>query len=267
MKQRIRVIALSALCLTLSVTAQDFMPQTQTPKQEYRDINAQSFSVAQAQQPSETSAVVNLVANQQPVQQKGSASNATIASPALTSTEIADVKLTNLTQKTAQLIAQVAELNQTVAALSQRVQGAEFSDEKALPTASQELISALPHLQSIDYATLGGISFIFIGLGFLMGRTGRRQAKQPVSNANEPNLASVVSEAAEDVDTKAEYDFMATEEAIPAMLDLARSYVAMDNFLEAKTVLEEVVKRGDAAQSEEAQDLLNIIEGKTKAND
>lgn len=62
-------------------------------------------------------------------------------------------------------------------------------------------------------------------------------------------------------DTEDEYDFMNTDEAIPAKLNLARSYFAMEDFESARTVLDEILKRGDASQKKEAQNLISKIPG------
>lgn len=63
----------------------------------------------------------------------------------------------------------------------------------------------------------------------------------------------------QDSDTKAEYDFMATKEAIPAKLDLARAYITMEDFKAAKEVLQEIVKHGDEQQQQEAHTLLKDL--------
>ncbi len=60
-------------------------------------------------------------------------------------------------------------------------------------------------------------------------------------------------------DTKNEYDFMGSSEGIPAQLDLARAYIAMENYAGARMVLENVSAKGDAEQRQEARDLLTKI--------
>jgi FimV-like protein len=63
-------------------------------------------------------------------------------------------------------------------------------------------------------------------------------------------------------DVKSDYDYLSTKEAIPAKLDLARSYIVMEDFEAAKKVLEEVQKEGDDKQKALAADLLKECEPK-----
>lgn len=60
-------------------------------------------------------------------------------------------------------------------------------------------------------------------------------------------------------DSSDEYDFMSSDEAIPAKLDLARAYMTMGDHLAAKGVLEEVLARGNAEQKAHAQNLITKI--------
>lgn len=57
-------------------------------------------------------------------------------------------------------------------------------------------------------------------------------------------------------DVKSDYDYLSTKEAIPAKLDLARSYIVMEDFAAAKEVLQGVLKSGDDAQKKLANELL-----------
>ena len=56
-----------------------------------------------------------------------------------------------------------------------------------------------------------------------------------------------------------EYDFMGSEEALPAKLALARAYIEMGNETEARSALAEVVAKGNNAQREEALQLLKEL--------
>ena len=67
-------------------------------------------------------------------------------------------------------------------------------------------------------------------------------------------------ELSEANDTRDEYDFMATKQAIPAKLDLARAYIDMGDVFAARTTLEEVLTQGDNAQVQEARQLLGRLE-------
>ena len=66
----------------------------------------------------------------------------------------------------------------------------------------------------------------------------------------------------DEIDTKDEYDFMGSSEAIPAKLDLAHAYIAMEDFSSARKVLRQVISSGDAKQQNEANDMLDRITGK-----
>lgn len=57
-----------------------------------------------------------------------------------------------------------------------------------------------------------------------------------------------------------EYDFLATEEAIPVKLDLARAYIDMDEAESARVVLQSVLEEGDSDQKSEAKALLKELE-------
>ena len=59
-----------------------------------------------------------------------------------------------------------------------------------------------------------------------------------------------------DDDTQNEYDYMGSSESIPAKLDLARTYIAMEDYVAARIALEEVSEGGSEAQKKEAADML-----------
>jgi len=62
-----------------------------------------------------------------------------------------------------------------------------------------------------------------------------------------------------DEDTKDEYDFMSSKDAIPAKFDLVNAYMAMENYTAAQDVLEEIIKFGNEEQTARAQKLLDGI--------
>lgn len=69
-----------------------------------------------------------------------------------------------------------------------------------------------------------------------------------------PGVAEVA--VASENDTEAEYDYLGSNEAIPAKLDLARAYIAMEDFENARKVLDEVISVGNKHQQQEARSLL-----------
>lgn len=63
-------------------------------------------------------------------------------------------------------------------------------------------------------------------------------------------------ELSEENDIRDEYDFMSTQQAIPAKLDLARAYIDMGDPAAARKVLQEVLLNGDETQVHEAKQLM-----------
>ena len=88
--------------------------------------------------------------------------------------------------------------------------------------------------------------------------------KQPPASLHEKpgpakkqgDSAAAHAEEAGELSEEGDYDYMSTDEAIPAKLDLARAYIDMEDFAAAKEVLQEVLKQGDQGQRNEAQLLL-----------
>ncbi len=57
-----------------------------------------------------------------------------------------------------------------------------------------------------------------------------------------------------------EFDYLASSEAVPAKLDLARAYLQMEDFASAKKVLQEILTQGNIQQRDYAAQLLTQIE-------
>tara|TARA_B100001248_G_scaffold242861_1_gene210706 strand:+ start:30 stop:335 length:306 start_codon:yes stop_codon:yes gene_type:complete len=56
-----------------------------------------------------------------------------------------------------------------------------------------------------------------------------------------------------------EYDFLGSPDGIPSNLDLARAYIAMSQFNEAKTILKQIAQCHEASFQNEAKALLHEI--------
>lgn len=84
-----------------------------------------------------------------------------------------------------------------------------------------------------------------------------KRRKKPVATVVE-QPASAKTEKVVD-DTQSEYDFMGSSEGIPAKLDLARAYIAMEDYVAARESLTAIVKEGSDEQRREANALLNKI--------
>ena len=63
-------------------------------------------------------------------------------------------------------------------------------------------------------------------------------------------------------DTADEYDYMGSSESAPAKLNLARSYIAMEDFAAADQVLTEVIKHGAPEYQQQARTLQQAISDK-----
>lgn len=92
-------------------------------------------------------------------------------------------------------------------------------------------------------------------LGMLVIMPRRRKSRV---NASASKEQSMTSEDAAD-DAEGDYNYMQSEEAIPAKLDLARSYLAMEDYQAARDVLAEILKVGTPSQCEAAQSILDNI--------
>lgn len=74
-----------------------------------------------------------------------------------------------------------------------------------------------------------------------------------------PILIDAPAAAPVEDDTAAEYDFMGSREGMLAKLDLARAYIAMEDFAAARETLLEILNEGGAESRQEAKNLLDQI--------
>ncbi len=103
-----------------------------------------------------------------------------------------------------------------------------------------------------DLIVVGGLLVILLLLLAVLWRRKRQLASFPsLSSHSEVNAVPV-----EEDDTKEEYDWMGSEESIPAKINLARTYIAMEDVESARKVLDEVCEHGDENQQKEANMLL-----------
>lgn len=111
-----------------------------------------------------------------------------------------------------------------------------------------------PLFSDATVKTAFGIAVLLLILAACFFWPGRMQAQQAGNTLNPKPLTD------DDEDTENEYDFMHSEEGIPAQLDLARAYIDMDDAEAAKEVLEQVMHGGNPQQQHEAKDLLKQVE-------
>ena len=124
---------------------------------------------------------------------------------------------------------------------------------EVLALTQQRLIAMQMHLQEVTLKLgYGLLLLIFLLLCYF-----EEDEPEPKKiNLTPPELEQKAPELSEANDTRDEYDFMSTKQAIPAKLDLARTYIDMGDVLAAKGVLEEVVMKGDETQAQEARQLI-----------
>lgn len=154
----------------------------------------------------------------------------------LTNQEQTDQRLQNLEDSNHAIGRAIFTINQNIAVLQE--QQMEHADAK------KSLMGNFS-LGSDDALTLtfAGISLLMMGI--LMGRLLMRRSHSVAKINNDHE--------------KSEYDFMGTHEAVPAKLDLARSYMAMGNHEDARAELKIVIQKGNEEQKMIAEALLYKI--------
>lgn len=155
-----------------------------------------------------------------------------------------DQHIQNLMDSNQAMGAALQTTNQEVVQLQEAVAKLAAGNNTTSPSAKH--LHGLNHEDLNIFIAFGGAAAFLLLLGVLMGRFMRRRA--PV----------MMMPSASD-DTKSEYDFMSTAEAIPAKLDLARSYLMMGDFDQARIILKSVIEKGSDEHLREAENMLNKI--------
>lgn len=137
-------------------------------------------------------------------------------------------------------------ISKTVDSLSQQVVTLR-ADVTDLQQQNTQLRQQLAGMQYTIYGLAGLV--VLLGLLFSI-RTRKKSSPHVVA----PATPVAVTAAAE-----GEYDFMGSSEAIPAKLDLARAYIAMEDFAAARETLIEILTEGGAEHRLEAKSLFNKI--------
>ncbi len=114
---------------------------------------------------------------------------------------------------------------------------------------------------------IGG-GFISIALLLLIllfwPKSQRKNSRQALADTDQPPLNSDYKSTdhpslEEAADITSEYDFMNTDAAIPTRLDLARGYLEMEKYADARAAIQPVLTNGDELQKQEARALLEKI--------
>ncbi len=158
--------------------------------------------------------------------------------------QLASQKILQLTQQNMLLQQELKQLQSSVQAISQQLQQV---NRPPVNTAANSISNLFKRLDKTNSTLL----FICLGLLILWLFTwgiGKRSKKSPTSSTDNTNVAD-----------DSEYDFMNTQEATPVKLDLARAYLAMEDYAGAQVILQQVLDKGDQKYHAEAKELLNII--------
>lgn len=154
----------------------------------------------------------------------------------------------NLNDSNHAIAASIETMTQTISTLQQQVAVLQQADSKNTTAISTPKTFA-------EYTGFGAGAIFMIGFGAVLGRVSRRTNRAKSKNMS----ASKTPKMPKMPETHDEYDFMETAEAIPTLLDLARSYLVMQDIEQAKTILKTVIEKGNAEQRTEAQSLMNKI--------
>lgn len=164
-----------------------------------------------------------------------------------------DVK--SLQDQAQRLTQALSMLNQQVSALSS--QGSSASDSAADKAAASEVKAAISSVNATTVPQSHSISiylWMLVLLVVLVGFVLLLKLQSTVAKLKAGGVGSLDNDQLEE-----EFDFMGSDEAIPAQLDLARTYIAMNDIKQAKEVLRNVLKKGSLEQKREAQDLLDNV--------
>ena len=111
----------------------------------------------------------------------------------------------------------------------------------------QQGVQISQQLNNLRYAVYG-LTLLVILLALLAIVRGKKKSQtSPI--AAEPAVASAQSD----------YDYMGSREGTPAKLDLARAYIAMEDYTAARETLTEILNEGQEDYHQEAKELLNKI--------
>lgn len=183
---------------------------------------------------------------------------ATLSQTNLMFQQRADQQIEALSSKNEELTQQLTKMGEALSILNQEVVQLNSRLQEIKPVPPSAIQSGAGRWVQLKPEFMGGVSYLLyavlaalIVIILLMLPWYRRQNKVLA-----PAMAS-------EVPNEGEYDFMSTNEAIPAKLDLARAYVAMEDHEAASQVLAEVQKDGNPDQRAQADKMLEAIRKKS----
>ena len=241
--KKIIVLSTTALVsfLTFSALADTPFSTGPAPTQAYHNMSTQSVQSAPAVQSAQPASVT---VNAAPADDNNAGFEQT------TTQHIQDLDESNQAIGSA-----IQTIDQNIAQLEQQVN---VLQKRELTSSSpfDQLLHGLIHQDLDSFIVFGGTAALLLLFGVLMGRLMLR-GKSSLAEVNTDSIHRAGDLLADDA--KSDYDFMGTRAAIPAKLDLARSYMAMNDFDQARGVLNTVLEHGDEEQCLVAEALLTKI--------
>ena len=258
------IIAVTAQC----AFAADLLSTEPAPAQSFHTVQSNAVqsnpsSVTPAPQPAATTpqpaattpqpaATVSAPAVSSAALESGAAIiSSGISQSAASGNENDATRIQNLMATNQAMVSAIRAINQNVTILQQQM----MELESAHPTqASNGLMQMIQNPDFISFASFGGVVVFLLSLGVIIGRKVVRKAESVAVLSQKRVHVDVL-----DDDTKTEYDFMSSDEAIPAKLDLARAYIAMNDEEQARMVLTTVIEKGNQEQRSEALSLIQAM--------
>lgn len=255
-----KIILLASLSVALSsyaVTAP--FSTAPAPQQVYHAASATSTPAPVAQ--TVTSPPITASTNASTINTAGITLNAA-AQPVTNNNAQTQQEIQNLVDSNQAIGSAIQSIDQNIATLQQAVNQLEL--QQTHPNTMSSPYKTFWRSFLIEVKTPTGLSisgFIVLALGLLMGHfLMRRSADRAFvmgSNAQNNNTRRI--DPLVDEESRNEYDFMGTREAIPSKLDLARSYMVMNDHDQAYAILKTVMEKGNDEQRTEAQLLIQKI--------
>ncbi len=160
-------------------------------------------------------------------------------------------RIQNLMATNQAMVSAIRAINQNVTVLQQQMMELESSHPNQTTTWLMQIIQ---NPDVISLLSFGGVAILLLAMGVFIGRKVVQKAEAVSALSQKRVRADVL-----DDDTKTEYDFMSSDEAIPAKLDLARAYIAMNDEEQARMVLTAVIEKGNQEQRTEALSLIQAM--------
>lgn len=171
-----------------------------------------------------------------------------------------DTKIESLTTQNHELQTKLQQFSQVLAAMNQEV--------IQVTSRQKNLAKTTPFFseQAMQYSLYAIIALLLTVIGLLILRQKRDRPAKSMTPKQAAFAQSMVAAGVVPMkpaalldDTQDEYDFMGSKEAIPAKLDLARAYIAMEDYSSARKALQEVMKLGTEEQRLDALKLFEKI--------